>query len=115
MKVVDNDEQFFRDHPDRQTRIRVPRMTPMLTPQRSVRMVPECEHEFWSLGEHERQRRRIILWKVPSDRWNLIPNHDGKTVPIMKIPFLAYGDETIEDRDDILLPILAEIMQGALG
>jgi len=31
----------------------------------------------------------------------------------MKIPFLAFSDETIEDRDDILLPIIEEIMLDA--
>lgn len=113
MKVIDADEQFFIAHPDRQTHIRAPRKMPAINAQRRVRMVDEYEGEFWSLGDHERSRRRIILWKVPSDRWSLIPNHDGKTVPIMKVPFIAFADETIEDRDDILLPILEEIMLGA--
>jgi hypothetical protein len=31
----------------------------------------------------------------------------------MKIPFLLFADETVEDRDDVLLPILSEIMQTA--
>lgn len=115
MRVIDADEQFFKDHPDRQIRIRLPKKVPALTRQRGVRMVDEEEGAFWSLGEHDKSRRRLLLWKVPKDRWGAIPNHDGKTTPIMKVPFLAYSDETIEDRDDILMPILHEIMGGASG
>jgi len=114
VKLVDPDEQFFKDHPDRQARIRMPKKVPALTPQRAVRMVDESEGEFWSLGDHDKHRRRIILWKVPRDRWHMIPNHDGKTVPIMKIPFLCYADETIEDDDDTLFPIVRDIMADAL-
>lgn len=110
---IDADEQFFLAHPDRQAHIRLPRLLPTIDKSRAVRMVDECQGEFWSLGEHDKKRRRILLWRVPSDRWKLIPNHDGKTQPIMKVPFLAYSDETIEDTDAVLLPILEEIMQGA--
>ena len=113
MRVIDTDEQFFKDHPDRQAHIRSPKKVPAIDGQRAVRLGDEMEGEFWSLGDHDRKRRRVLLWKVPQDRWPSIPNHDGKTVPIMKIPFLAYSDETIEDQDDILLPILHEVMQGA--
>lgn len=112
VKVIDPDEQFFSQHPDRQARIRLPRKVPTLTPQRAVRMVDECEGEFWSLGEHNKQRRRIILWRVPKDRWHAIPNHDGKTTPVMKIPFLSFADEAIEDADATLLPIIDEIMRS---
>ena len=31
----------------------------------------------------------------------------------MKIPFLVFADEEIADRDDILLPIIHEIMVNA--
>lgn len=113
MRLVDPDEQFFTDHPDRQAHIRPPGKVRVIDRQRAARITDECAGEFWSLGEHEKSRRRIILWRVPPDRWSLIPNHDGKTVPIMKIPFLAFADETIESRDDILLPILDEIMRKA--
>jgi hypothetical protein len=34
---------------------------------------------------------------------------------ILKIPFLLFGDETVEDRDSILLPILHELMEQARG
>jgi hypothetical protein len=32
---------------------------------------------------------------------------------LMRIPFLAFADETIENEDRVLLPLLHEIMQGA--
>jgi len=88
-----SDEAFFADHPDRNARIR-----------RAYQ--GECEGEFWSLGEHQRERRRIILWRVPKDN----PHYDPAKQQLLKIPFLAFSDETVEDRDDVLLPILHQIM-----
>ena len=88
-----SDKNFFKDHPDRQAHIRKPFDT-------------ELAGEFWSLGDHQRERRRIALWRVPHDN----PYHDRLKEPILKIPFLAFADETIEDRDDILLPIINEMM-----
>ena len=91
-----SDEGFFRDHPDRKARIRLP-------------YKGEAEGEFWSLGDHERSRRRMVLWRVPKDNsW-----FDRLRTPLLKIPFLAFADETIEDRDDVLLPIIDTIMREA--
>ena len=67
----------------------------------------ECAGEFWSLGDHQRTRRRILLTRADATG-NKLP--DNK---ILKIPFLAFADESIEDRDDILLPIVQQIMQDA--
>ena len=91
-----SDKNFFKDHPDRQAHIRLP-------------FAGECAGEFFSLGDHQRERRRIILWRVPSDN----PYFNKMREPILKIPFLAFADESIEDRDDILLPILNQIMAEA--
>ncbi len=90
-----SDKNFFKDHLDRRAHIRLP-------------FQDECAGEFWSLGDHQRTRRRILLCRVGADGRKL---PDGK---ILKIPFLAFSDETIEDRDDVLVPIVQEIMQGAL-
>lgn len=90
-----SDKNFFREHPDRMAHIRLP-------------FHAECAGEFWTLGDRNRTRRRILLCRA---------DHEGKQLPdgkIMKIPFLAFADETIEDRDDILLPIVQQIMHGAL-
>lgn len=88
------DKGFFKQHFERKAHIRKPYQG-------------ECEGEFWTLGEHERDRRRILLCRVDG-RGAFLP--DGK---IFKIPFLAFSDETIEDSDAILLPIIDEIMRNA--
>ena len=81
----------------------------MTDKQRGTHYVDECQGEFWSLGDHNKDRRRILLWKVPKD--NVF--YDPRKPQILKIPFLLNSDETVEDRDDILLPILQEIMMDA--
>lgn len=103
------DEQFFATYPDRQARIRNPERQQAVTSQWGIMFVDECGGEFFSLGAHARDRRRIILWRVPADS----PWYDPAKPAVLKIPFLAYADETIEDRDDILLPIIHEIMTEA--
>lgn len=90
------DAGFFADHPDRQAHIRLP-------------VTGETRGEFWKLGTHDPSRRRILLWRVPKDN----PYYQQGKQPLLKIPFLAFADEEIADRDDILLPIIHEIMRGA--
>jgi hypothetical protein len=106
----DPDSQFFTQHSDRQAHIRMPQKQMVTNRQRGTRVADECEGEFWSLGEHARDRRRIIAWRIPKDN----PFYDRNKPQILKIPFLAFADETIEDTDEILLPIVHEIMQDAL-
>lgn len=103
------DEQFFATHPDRLARIRLPGRELYKDRQRHVQYHSECENEFRSLGPHDSIRRRIILWRVPRDN----PWYDPDKPAILKIPFLAFASETIEDRDDILLPIIHKIMTDA--
>ena len=91
-----SDRNFFKDHPDRNAHIRLP-------------FGDECPGEFFSLGDHQRTRRRILIWRVPRDN---VYYHPVKQ-PLIKIPFLAFADETIEDTDDILLPIIRQIMAEA--
>ena len=107
----DPDSQWFGQHPDRQSHIRNPIKILVTDKQRGTRYVEENEGEFFSLGDHDKDRRRILLWKVPPD--NVF--YDPKKPAILKIPFLLFSDETVEDRDDILLPILDEIMRNARG
>lgn len=87
------DEQFFAQHPDRQCHIR-------------VAQPGESEKEFRALGPHHVMRRRMLLWKIPGDA----PLGAGK---IADVPFLASADESIEDTDVVLMPILAEFMGNA--
>ena len=102
----DPDSQWFASHPDRQSHIRSPIKILVTDKQRGTRYVEENEGEFWSLGDHEKDRRRILLWKVPVDN----SFYDPKKPAILKIPFLLFADENIEDSDAVLLPIIHELM-----
>lgn len=107
MSSNDPDARFFAEHPDRKAHIRAPRREIVIDKQRATRFMDECEMEFRSLGMHDKDRRRIILTR--SDHRGM-PIKDNK---VLKIPLLLFSDETVEDRDDILLPIIFEIMANA--
>lgn len=104
--MTDIDSQFFAHHPDRRARIRKPTKTLYTNRQRSVSYLDECEIEFRTLGSHDQKRRRIIAWRAPADH-PTHPNH------MLKIPMLLFADETIEDTDAVLLPIVHELMKEA--
>jgi len=104
----ETDEQFFTEHRDRYARIRMPGKQPAVDRQRAVRYLDEQELAFRSLGPHDPKRRRIIAWRTPADH----PTHPNV---ILAVPFLLFADETVADDDATLLPILKEIMLGAMG
>jgi hypothetical protein len=104
MRKPDIDAQFFLAHPDRKFHIREPGKDMVVDQQRRAHVVDECEREFRSLGEHKRERRRIVLCRA-DHRGNLLPG--GR---VLKIPFLLFADETVEDRDDVLAPIVFQMM-----
>lgn len=104
--MIDPDARWFMDRPDRRARIRLPEKQPHIDKQRAVRYLDESELQFRSLGPHNVGRRRIIAYRLPADHPQA-PNH------ILKIPFLAFADETIEDNDATLLPIVDGIMKQA--
>lgn len=89
------DEAFFAEHPDRKARIRLPTSD------------QEFRKEFQSLGPHQYDRRRVIVAVLAR---SIARRYNRK---VMEIPFLAFADEEIADRDEIVLPILREIMQDA--
>lgn len=91
--MIDEDARFFAQHPSRQCRIRKPR-------------IGEQNMEFLSLGLHDVERRRMIVWKVPK-------GSEFGAGRIVAIPFLQFADETIEDTDEYLRPILHQIMMDA--
>lgn len=95
--MLDTDELFFRQHPDRQALIR-------------SAGADEQNAEFLSLGPHDRTRRRIICWRVPADVRAPFVSWRGK---IVRIPFLAFADESIESSDAVLMPLIAGIMEQA--
>lgn len=104
---MDQDAQFFARHPDRRAHIRMPAgPAPFKDQQRAVRYLSESELEFRSLGPHDKSRRRIIAYRLQT-------NHPSHPNHIMKIPFLAFADETISDDDATLLPIVEGIMKQA--
>jgi len=105
---VDQDAKFFTDHPTRKARIRVPGRQTHIDKQRSVRYLSENEMQFRSLGPHDQSRRRIIVYKLPADH----PSHPNH---LLKIPFLLFSDETVEDEDRVLLPIVHELMTKELA
>src|SRR6266436_4875289 len=108
-KPVEPDAQWFADHRDRTAHIRNPVKVLYTDKQRRTFYTDECKGEFESLGDHDKDRRRILLWKVPSGN----PYYRADKPPLLKIPFLAFSDETIEDTDEVLLPIIHEEMMDA--
>ena len=102
----DPDAQWFAAHLDRQAHIRLPVKVLKMNKQRAVAYMEECEREFRTLGPHDKGRRRILLWRTPADH----PSHPNR---ILKVPMLAFSDESIEDTDETLLPILHGIMEEA--
>lgn len=108
--MIDPDTQFFTDHPLRRAHIRKP-ATVLHVDKRShvTRYLPENEAEFRSLGEHNKDRRRIVCWRVPPEH----PLYDAKKCIVLKIPLLLWADESVEDDDTVLLPIIEEMMRDA--
>jgi hypothetical protein len=105
------DEQFFAQHPDRQARIRKPAKSIDIDRKtRRTRVRDEEEDSFESLGYHVKDRRRILLYRVPRDNYFFDPDRPQ----ILKIPFLLFSDEAVEDNDETLLPLIHEIMDGEL-
>ena len=87
-----DDTTWFRSFPLRQARIREP-------------MAGEAEGEFATLGMHNPKRRRMLIWKAPPDS-----PQPGRLIPI---PFLLAADESVENDDSTLMPIIAELMENA--
>lgn len=92
MLLTEDDLSFFLRHNGRKARIRQP-------------LPLEAEEDYRAMGYHDPARRRMLVWRVPPD--GPIP---GRIIPI---PFLVGFDETIEDDDAILLPMLADFMKDA--
>jgi len=88
------DRIWFKEREGRKLRIRLP-------------VGDEYHREFLSFGMHDADRRRVIVGRVPAGmakRYN---------VDFMRIPFLLFADETVEDTDEVLKPILDELMRRA--
>ena len=92
---MNDDITWFKDHRDRNARIRVPALG-------------EFTMEWMKLGMHHESRRRVLVWRVPKKNpmRHLVP--DG----LMRIPFLPFADESIEDDDKTILAILDDLMKN---
>ena len=100
------DAEWFAANPTRQARIRNPERTPQKDKQRAVRYLDECELQFKALGPHKLEQRRLLIYRVPTDK--------PFEYQLMPIPILAFPGEVIEDSDEVLLPMINEIMEGQL-
>jgi hypothetical protein len=87
MTRMTEDEVFFKTHPRRFFRIRDPRDD------------REFSREFSTLGDHQIDRRAVIVVRTFTG--------------IIHIPFLKFADESIEDSDAVLKPIVDEMMGEA--
>lgn len=97
INLADPDTIWFAQHRDRNFHIR-------------NAFGDEMEFEFDTLGPHQRDRRKIILWKVPHNVALQFRAFAGK---VLKTPFLMFADEDIRDEDDTLGSILNGIMEEA--
>ena len=88
------DRIFFKEHSGRQLRIRPP-------------FDGEYTAEFRGFGFHQEHRRRVIVGRIPA---GASKRHN---IDFMRIPFLLFADETVEDTDEVLRPVLHEIMSAA--
>lgn len=95
--LLDTDEVWFGQHKDRKVMIRPAGQA-------------EMNGEFMSLGPHDRSRRCIICWKVPHDVDRQFAAWRGK---VIKIPYLKFSDDSVENSDAVLLPILNQVMREA--
>lgn len=96
--MMNDDEHWFRLHPSRRSRIRPP-------------VIGEFGAAWQMMGMHNITRRRVLVWRIPANNpgRGIIP--DG----LMRIPMLAHADETIENEDHTLLPMLDVMMKAAAG
>jgi hypothetical protein len=89
--VLDN--QFFTDHPDRSYRIRLP-------------IYKEYDLAFSSLGDHNKDRRRIIIKRLEPAKVAMFG------IKYLPVPFLLFADESIEDTDKVLAPFFDGLIKG---
>lgn len=90
------DERWFSQHPDREVRIRVPE-------------AGESESDFRTLGLHSLRRRRIIAVRAHGALAARMK------IKVMRIPYLLFADETVEDTEENLRPIVDRLMREAAG
>jgi hypothetical protein len=88
------DRIWFKEHPARKMRLRPP-------------IDDEYETEFRGFGMHAKDRRRIIVFRISTGAGR---RHN---VDFARVAFLLFADETVEDTDEIIGPILGQLMREA--
>lgn len=88
------DKLFFNLNRDRNLRLRRP-------------IDDEYQREYRQFGLHEERRRRVIVARVP---YHMMQRHN---IDFIRVPFVMFADETVEDTDAVLAPILDEMMRDA--
>ena len=89
-----SDMAFFKQHRTRRYRLREP-------------IGDEYVREFCQFGMHSESRRRVIVARISA---NQARRHN---IDFMRIPFLLFADESVEDTDAVIGPVLSEIMGNA--
>ena len=90
------DRVWFAAHSGRKLRIRPP-------------IGDEYREIFRTFGMHEEGRRRVIVCRLPG--WQMRRHN----VDFARVAMLLYADETVEDTDEVLAPILDELMREAVA
>lgn len=95
---MNDDAIWFRLRTKRHYRIRLP-------------AAGEFAASYQQLGDHQAERRWVIVWRVPNGNPGRAMVPDG----LMRIPFLLRSDESVEDSDATGERIMQEIMKAADG
>lgn len=105
-----NDTDWFNANPLRQARIRHPEKRLAKDRQRAVRYTDEFAAEFAQLSPHRQSARRVIVWRIPPDN----PAYDPDRPQLIPIPYILLEGEEVVDTDEVLLPLVDQIMRGSV-
>ena len=113
MKSADidaGDARFFSENPERYYHLREPARAGyvVIDKQRAAHVADEMEAEFLALGAHDKERRRVLVWRVGPDN----PFYNPDRPPLIKVPIILFDGEECIDSDDYLGPILHHIMMN---
>ena len=107
------DARFFSENPERNYHIREPAkaVDVVIDKQRAAHVADEMEAQFQSLGNHDKERRRVLIWRVGPGN----PFYNPDAPQLIKVPIILFDGEEGVDSDDYLGPILHHVMMNATG
>ena len=111
--IDSSDARFFSENPERYYHIRKPARAGdvVIDKQRAAHIADEMEAQFLSLGAHDKERRRVLIWRVGPGN----PFYNPDRPQLIKVPIILFDDEKCFDSDDYLGPILHHVMLNASG